>query len=89
MNALFFDHPREQGETYIQHGIAALAGAVKLLCITTNLVVATGILVCHAIVPGCCQRTASGMLRTQHKHLENTICTLTKRSVARETIVNL
>lgn len=52
---LFLDHPRAVGETYGQHQRMALSVAGALF-------VAAFAALLHALVPACCERTASGII---------------------------
>lgn len=60
--ALFLDHPASVGETYWRHLVAALSfsGALFRAGIAGTV---------HALVPGLCVRTASGIVSSLHKRM--------------------
>lgn len=69
---LFRDHPREVGETYLEHFAAASAYGVRLL----------GAAACaftHALVPGVCKTAASDCVCEMANELNS------RKSVVRET----
>jgi len=55
-NWLFLEHPKENGETYVQH----LRGALMMWL---RLFFALIILAIHAVLPGLFQKTTSNILR--------------------------
>jgi hypothetical protein len=60
---LFLSHPRQVGESYLQHQRVALSIAVPLL--TAGLAALV-----HALVPGLYQRTAGNTIRHLYARLE-------------------
>jgi len=60
---LFLSHPRQVGESYLQHQRVALSLAVPLLGAGLAALV-------HAVIPGLCERTASNAIRALHVRLE-------------------
>lgn len=53
---LFLDHPREVGETYLQHMAASTAFGLRLMRLA-------GCAFAHALVPGVHKSTVSGAVR--------------------------
>lgn len=64
LNKIFFDHPKQVNETYIQHGKFALAFAFKL--ILAAIAAAT-----HAFVPSLFERTASRIVADLYQKTNN------------------
>lgn len=64
LKRLFLDHPASVDETYFQHMWFALtfAGALFL---------AAGAALIHALIPACCETTASRIIRKLHARIEN------------------
>ena len=59
---LFVDHPASVGESYVEHmGVAASFGAAMFV----------GSLACfvHAVFPGLCVKTGSGVVTTLHRRM--------------------
>ena len=52
LSRLFADHPREVGESYVQHMAAASGFSFKLLRLA-------GAAMVHALIPGLCKTTVS------------------------------
>ena len=64
LNALFLDHPRSVGETYLQHtGFA--------LWFSGQLALAAGAALCHAILPFTCEKTASTIIANLYARTHN------------------
>lgn len=59
---LFLSHPRQMGESYLQHQRAALSLAVPLLGAGLAALL-------HAVIPGLCERTAGNAVRRLHARL--------------------
>lgn len=62
LKRLFVDHPASVGETYTEHmGAAASFGAAMFV----------GSLACfvHAVFPGLCVKTGSGIINTLHRRM--------------------
>jgi hypothetical protein len=62
LSRLFTDHPREMGETYLQHQRFALGFAFSLFA-------AGAACALHALIPGLCKRTGSRAVETLHDQL--------------------
>lgn len=60
---LFLSHPKEAGESYLQHQKVALSFALPLLGAGLAAMI-------HAFIPGLCERTAGNMIRKLHGRLE-------------------
>ncbi len=60
---LFVTHPATVNETYFQHQQVALSFAMPLFAAGCAAVI-------HALVPGLCERTASGIVRDLNARLE-------------------
>lgn len=61
-SALFLDHPRDAGETYIEHaGVASRFG--------WRLLKAAACAYCHALIPALHRTTASDTVRTMAAEL--------------------
>ncbi|MDG2522950.1 DUF6356 family protein [Caulobacter segnis] len=61
-NRLFRDHPASVGETYFEHmGVAVSFGSAMLV----------GSIACfvHALIPGLCTRTGSGVVTKLHRRM--------------------
>jgi hypothetical protein len=59
---IFCRHPRQQRETYLQHGIAALTLAAHASIMTIVILLASCIIIIHAIVPGVFVTHGSSLL---------------------------
>jgi hypothetical protein len=62
MRRLFLEHPRQAGESYLQHQRTASSFALPLLGAGLAALV-------HAVIPGFCERTAGDMIRKLHGRL--------------------
>jgi hypothetical protein len=60
---LFLDHPRQAGESYLQHQRVALSFALPLLGAGLAALV-------HAMVPALCETTAGDAIRRLHERLQ-------------------
>ena len=62
LRKIFTDHPSSAGETYFQHLRAALGFATAMF---------VGSMACliHALVPGLCVRTGSGIIGRLHDRM--------------------
>ena len=61
---LFTDHPASVEETYLEHMAFALGFAGLLF-------LAGGAALVHALVPGLCKSTASGLIRKMHARIDH------------------
>jgi len=59
---LFLAHPREVGESYIEHLLAALSFSARLFA-------AAAACLLHALVPGLCVCTGSNAVRALHERM--------------------
>jgi hypothetical protein len=59
LRRFFLDHPRSAGETYFEHMGVAFGFSARLLA-------AAAICFVHGLVPGCFERTGSGMVGRLH-----------------------
>ena len=72
ISRLFRDHPREVGESYLEHAAAASAYGFRLLG-------AAGCAFVHALIPGLCKTTASDCVCDMADELKG------RKMLARET----
>ena len=61
---MFNDHPRSVGESYFQHLLFALWFA-------SQLALAAGAALIHALLPFTFQKTASGIIQKLHARINN------------------
>jgi hypothetical protein len=60
---LLLSHPRQVGESYLEHQRIALSFALPLL--------GAGLAaIAHAAIPGICERTAGDIIRKLHQRLD-------------------
>ena len=61
---IFLDHPRSVDESYLEHMAFAARFSVTLL-------IASAAALVHALVPCCCERTASQVVATLYRRTHN------------------
>lgn len=64
LQALFTEHPAEVGETYGQHFRVAMSFAITLLGASLAAFA-------HALIPACCETTASRKIKMLHARMTN------------------
>ncbi len=64
LNALFLDHPRSVGESYIEHTAFAL-------WFSGQLAIAAAAALCHSFLPFTCEKTASSIIAKLYERTHN------------------
>lgn len=64
LNALFLEHPRSVGESYVEHTAFAL-------WFSAQLALAAAAALCHAILPFTCEKTASTIIAKLYERTHN------------------
>lgn len=64
LERMFIDHPRSVDESYFQH----LRFATRF---AASLFIAAGAAAIHALIPCVCEKTASTMVRSLHRRVDN------------------
>ena len=62
VDRLFLEHPRTVNESYFQHQVFALCFAWRLLKAALAAFI-------HALIPSCCEKTASRAIMEMHQKL--------------------
>ena len=73
---LFADHPREVGETYLEHFAAASKYGLRLMGAASRAFV-------HALIPGLCKTDASDRVRTMASELNGRALTAREERMRR------